>query len=111
MKEADLYLATDWGWTGYMSYFHKRQVLSLIEVAAHFRDKEHAEEAIWGFITEAQKAGGEVYVMDATAYAEPHLGWLEEQTGFGLTDLQQFRGETAFACERIPFIRLHPATG
>ncbi|MBI4465779.1 MAG: hypothetical protein HY647_13830 [Acidobacteria bacterium] len=100
MNEEDLFLATDWGWTGYLGYFHERSVISFIDEATVF-DKESAMQVIQNTIVKVQQNGGKIYMLDLSSYADPYVAWLQAQTGFTKTEISQWVGEPAHVCDGI----------
>jgi len=94
----DLFLATDWDWDGYLRYFGKRDVISLVAEAAYFGDKEKMLTAVKDKAIEAQGEGANVFMTDIHAYPEAHIEWLQTETGLSVQDVEKFQGEAVMTC-------------
>ena len=110
MTGSAVFLATDWGWTGYLHYLHERKVISLLDVAATSPNKETTVQTIQNEISNVQKSGGEVYIVDFSSYADYQRAWLQSQTGFSEEDASRWKGEPAFVCDGVRFLRLASLT-
>jgi len=107
MNREDLFLATEWNWSDYLSQIHNRDVVSFIgEVSAAARDKNAAMQKIRTIAQERQLKGGHVYMTDVASYPADYMQWLKEQTGLTAEDLHTYRGSPAFECLESNFLRL-----
>ena len=111
MSGEDLFLATDWAWTGYLRYLHQRQVISVLEVAPSSPTKEAMVEKIRDATVKVQNAEHHVYMVDFSSYADGHAEWLQSQTGFTPDDMSGWDFEPGFVCDGIKFLRLRNITG
>ena len=76
-----------------------RTAVNLIDETALAQVKERMLANVTDFIASTQKNGGKVYMLDARAYSQSHLEWLQAQTGLTPNELSAFGGAPAFACE------------
>ena len=107
LHREDLFLATEWNWSDYLSQFHNRDVLSFIgEVSAASRDKNLAMMKIRTIARERQQKGGHVFMIDIASYPAYYMQWLEDQTGLTAEDLRTYKGRQAFHCLGSDFLQL-----
>lgn len=110
MRENDLFLATEWNWAGYIDYVHGRQVMNFISEVSRTGDKRLALESVSNAVTEQQRQGGNVYMMDIRVYTPEYMKWLQDQTKLTAEDLSAYSGEPAFDCAYGSFFRLRSLT-
>lgn len=103
MGPNDLFVATDWNWADYLSYFYGRETLNMIYVVAHLGDKDKAYAEAKARIEETRRRGGVAYIMEVTSYPPEFIRWLAAQTGLGSEDLWALAGQPAFDCEGVAF--------
>jgi hypothetical protein len=106
MQPQDLFVAAEWGWPDYLGYFHHRAASNLLNLTAHFGNKNDAIEDVRLEMATARKAGGQIYFADPRHYPASHLAWLQDSTGIVLDDLLAFGGSPAFMCNDVPIQRL-----
>jgi hypothetical protein len=107
MKENDLFLATEWNWSGYLHYVHGREVVSFIEEVSAAGNKSAALQEINNVVRERRRQGAQVYIIDIKSYSADYMKWLKEQTGLTAEDLNTFKGSQAFECVYSNFLRLN----
>ncbi|MCS6964832.1 hypothetical protein [Thermoflexus sp.] len=103
MQPEDIFLATDWMWAEYLSYFHQRAVLSLLDLAARYRNKLHVAQHIRQKILEVQQRSGRIYMVDPSSYPSDYFHWIKSATGFDREDLESLRGSYVFTCDGLRF--------
>lgn len=108
MKDADLFLATEWNWAGYIEYVHNRKILNVVTSVSRNEDKRQALDRISRTVSERQQQGGDVYMMDIKVYPPDYMKWLQEQTGLTAEDLRFYSGSPVFDCVYGNFLRLDP---
>jgi hypothetical protein len=106
----DLFLATEWNWSDYLRYFHKRDVVSLIAESAFSGDKTVMLQGIRQAVYDRRRQGKSVYIVDFHSYPEEHVSWLTGQTGLTMPELETFSGEAAGTCDGLLLLRLSSAT-
>ena len=106
MQPGDLFIAAEWGWPDYLSYFHHRSAANLINESASFSDKQGTLAAIQELIEETRATRGNVYISDPRAFSETHLEWLRDTTGITHQDLLALGGVPAFRCDGRTIFKL-----
>jgi hypothetical protein len=100
LKPQDLLLETDWDWPGYVSYFYKQSVTSLIW---HPDSSESIMEAIRREVTATQQVNGQVVMIDLNSYSPEYLAWLETNTSLGPEQFDRLLLTPMFVCDNIQF--------
>jgi len=106
MSDLDLFLATDWMWAEYLRYFHRRDVLSLLDLSARHKSKAIVSQRIYAEIQRIHQRAGKVYMSDPAAYPAEYLQWLQIATGFLREDLEALQGHKAFRCLGLQFFEV-----
>ncbi len=111
MAPSDVLVASEWNWAGYLSYFHDRAVISLLDVVTAAGSVDAGLESASRAIAVAGRDGGVAYVIDPDSYSPAHVDWLEAQIGLDREDLESFGAEAAFECGDNRFRILAPDSG
>jgi hypothetical protein len=106
MDERDLFVTIEWNWSGYINYFFRRQVFSLINASASPDGKNAALNLFRDNISLVHQRGGKVYMVDIDTCSLEQLNWLASQTGLTQKDFQQYEYAPAFTCDVVGFEEL-----
>jgi hypothetical protein len=107
MSAKDLFISEDWDWDGYLTYIHKRKVMSVIEESARYsQNKSVLWNALDKEIAKTEGSGGNVYLPDLNSYNSIYKQWLEQQTGWTKSDVDKMPSILAFSCSEMQIRRL-----
>ena len=100
MNTEDVFLATDWSWPGYISYFHNQAVINLIWNPG---DPEITMNVIRERVAQSQRVDGQVIIIDMNSYSADYLEWLEENTGLTKEHFGRLSVTPIFTCNETQF--------
>jgi hypothetical protein len=106
MERRDVFIATDWKWNAYLTYFYDVRIVSTIGLAPRMADPDRLIEAIRAEVAGVHAAGASAYMVDPSHYSSGYLRWLESQTGLTGSMLESLGGEQAFVCDGVALLRL-----
>lgn len=98
MQPSDLLLETNWSWGAYVSYFHGRDTLSMIDLAGRTRNAAGSLDRVAAEIRQREQAGGKVYIEDLDVAAPAQREWFTRYTGIDPDALQVFEQHAAYQC-------------
>jgi hypothetical protein len=102
----DMFIATDWKWNAYLTFFHKIPIESLLGKARPTVPVDKIMAALSRKVRAVQESGGRCFVVDPGTYRRRHLDWFESQTGLSEDDLSRIHGRTAFKCGPYSFLEI-----
>lgn len=106
LGDGDVFIATDWRWNAYLTYFHGVRVVSTIGLAPRLEGPAAVVDRVRSTVARARAAGANAYMVDPGFYPRWHMVWLEAQTGLTRQALESLGGEPAFECEGVPLLVL-----